>query len=171
MQELQAIEIEPFRKVLAASRVDAVMTAHVVYPALDERFPATLSYDILQLLRTDLDFDGLIITDSLTMEAIVDTWTVGEAAVLAVESGADIISLKSASDVHEVFSSLIEAVRSGRLAEDRVDESVERVLELKRRIGVGAAWSGDPVGVGSRQNLDVAASIFASARRAGCTSS
>ncbi|MGH7408931.1 MAG: beta-N-acetylhexosaminidase, partial [Candidatus Methylomirabilales bacterium] len=84
--------LAPFRAAVAA-QVASIMTAHVRYPALDPDLPATLSPQILTLLRRDLGFDGVVISDDLLMQAITKTWPVEEAAVLALEAGADTVLL------------------------------------------------------------------------------
>lgn len=168
-EELRLTELAPFRDVISNANVDAVMTAHVLYPALDETWPATLSPSILSLLRDDLGFTGVVITDALTMGAIADTWTVGEAAVLAVEAGVDILAFKSSTDVEEVFASILAAVDDGRLTERRIDESVSRILTLKDSLGVGPDWAGDPADVGSLAHREVGAKVIGAALAAGCT--
>ena len=109
------------------------MTAHIVYPAFDPDRPATLSPTILtDLLRKELGFDGLLITDDMEMKAIDDRYRSGEAAVMAVEAGADIVMvLWTPPKQIEVFDALLSAVKSGRISEARLDQSVERILKSK----------------------------------------
>lgn len=136
---LDRVELAPFRSAIAAG-VDAIMTAHVTFPALDPRpgVPATLSPAALTgLLREEMGFSGLIMTDALEMKAVSDHFAVGEAAVLAVLAGADIILVGQAPDAAlEAQAALLAAVRSGRVRAEVLDAAVGRVLHLKRRLGL-----------------------------------
>lgn len=134
---LDRLELVPFRAALSAG-VDAVMTAHVALPALTgDALPATLSPKVTtDLLRRELKFDGLVVTDSLGMGAITKGFPDGEASVRAVLAGADVAltppELKASLDALEA------AVNSGRLSRERVDESVRRILRAKYRLGLAA---------------------------------
>ena len=97
-KRLNQIELPPFRDVIAAG-VDSVMTAHLLLPQLDPDRPATLSSAVLgDLLRKELGFDGLVVTDALVMEAITARHGAAEAAVLAFEAGADLILMPADAD-------------------------------------------------------------------------
>ena len=126
------LSYNPFAAAIDAD-VAAIMTAHIVYPALDANRPATLSPTILtDLLRKELRFDGLIITDDMEMKAIDDRYRSGEAAVMAIEAGADIVMvLWTPTKQIEVFDALLLAVKSGRISQARLDQSVERILKSK----------------------------------------
>ena len=132
LERIHALELQPFRAAIDAD-VAAVMTAHIVYPAFDADRPATLSPTILtDLLRQELGFDGLLITDDMEMKAIDDRYRSGEAAVMAVEAGADIVMvLWTPAKQIEVFDALLSAVKSGRISQARLDQSVERILKSK----------------------------------------
>ena len=132
LKRIHALELQPFRAAIAAD-VAAIMTAHIVYPALDADRPATISSTILtDLLRKELRFDGLIITDDMEMKAIDDRYQSGEAAVMAIEAGADIVMvLWTPVKQIEVFDALLSAVKSGRISQARLDQSVERILKSK----------------------------------------
>jgi beta-N-acetylhexosaminidase len=124
----------PFRAAVAAG-VQAVMTGHLLVPGLDDA-PATISRPILSgLLRGELGFDGLIFTDALEMQGISGARGVPEAAVLALAAGADALCL--GHDLHEeaveqVHAAIVDAVRSGRLAEERVAGAAQRVAAVCR---------------------------------------
>jgi beta-N-acetylhexosaminidase len=132
---LYALELVPFRAAVAAG-VDSVMTAHVALPLLTgDELPATLSPKVTtDLLRRELKFDGLVVTDSLGMGAITKGFPGGEASVRAILAGADVAltppELKASLDALE------EAVNSKRLPRERVDESVRRILRAKYRLGL-----------------------------------
>lgn len=133
---LDTLELAPFRRAIAEG-VDAVMTAHVQMPGLlgPGSPPATLAPEILTgLLRADLGFDGLLLTDALTMGAITDGYGIGEASVRALEAGADV--LLSPKDVPLAIDAVVAAVESGRVSAERVDASVRRILEAKARMGL-----------------------------------
>jgi beta-N-acetylhexosaminidase len=133
MERLMELELAPFIKAIEGG-VDAIMSAHVVFEALeDSSVPSTLSYRILtELLRGQLGFKGLIVTDCLEMKAISEGVGVAEGAVRALEAGADILLVS-----HELerqiaaIEAVIAAVESGRIPESRIDESVLRVMTYK----------------------------------------
>ena len=129
---LDAVELVPFRAAIAAG-LAAVMTAHILFPALDPELPATLSPAILTgLLREELGFDGLIITDDLEMRGVADKWGAPEAAVLAVEAGADILlCCHEWQTQRAVHAALTAAVQTGRLTESRLDQSLTRIAVAK----------------------------------------
>ncbi len=129
LDQLKSTEFIPFKAGIEAG-AGMVMTAHVLAPLInDNNLPATLSKPILNILREDLGFDGVIITDGLEMNAISAFYPEDEAVVLAVEAGVDILLLPN--DLESAYSAVLNAVRNGRLTEQRIDESVRRILTLK----------------------------------------
>lgn len=134
---LESLEWAPFRAAIA-NGVDSIMTAHIAVPALDDpALPATLSPKILTgVLRDDLGFKGIIVTDALDMGGIAHGFTVGDASVRALEAGADVLLMPS--DPKAAIDAVVAAVKSGRLTEKRLDESVMRILTAKARVGLGA---------------------------------
>lgn len=142
LAELEALELIPFRAAIA-SGVPAVMVAHLLVRELDDALPATLSPQIVDgLLREDLGFDGVVFTDDLTMGAISNTWGIGEAAVMAVEAGCDVLLVCHGRDnLAAAREALLDAVNSGRISAQRLDESVSRILRLK----LDCALNNDPV--------------------------
>ena len=135
-ERLQAIELPPFRAAVDAG-VGAFMTAHIWLPRLESEkgLPATLSKPILtDLLRNDLGFEGVLFTDSMGMRGVTSSFGAADAAVRAIEAGADV--LVSPPDVEVVYHALQEAVRSGRITEARLDQSVRRVLQAKKNLGL-----------------------------------
>ncbi|HEY6187234.1 MAG TPA: glycoside hydrolase family 3 N-terminal domain-containing protein [Pyrinomonadaceae bacterium] len=136
-ERLEQIELAPFRDAVRRG-VRAVMTAHINVPALDheakEARPATLSPALVDgILRREFGFDGLIFTDALSMGAVADRYGPGEAAVLAVEAGCDVVLYPV--DAEAAHAALVAAVASGRLTPERIDESARRILRAK-------AWCG-----------------------------
>jgi len=132
LERLHQVELPPFATAIAAG-VDAVMTAHLHIPALDAHYPATLSKATLtNLLRQQMGFEGLIVTDALIMGAITHTYGPYEAAVLAVEAGADVLLMPV--DPEGCIKAVIEAVTTGRIAPERILASVERLWRAKQRV-------------------------------------
>ncbi|WP_293351265.1 MULTISPECIES: glycoside hydrolase family 3 N-terminal domain-containing protein [unclassified Microcoleus] len=131
---LAQIELPPFVGAIAAG-VDAVMSAHLLIPAWDEEFPATLSRKILiGKLRQELGFDGLIVTDALVMGAIANKYGANEAAVLAAEAGADVLLMPL--DPEGAILAVCEAVTQGRLDISQIKESVKRIWKAKIKVGL-----------------------------------
>ncbi len=123
-ERLAAIELPPFEQAIAAG-VASVMTAHLMLPALDPERPATLSKPVLTgLLRQKLGFGGLVVTDALVMEAITGRYGAGEAAVLALEAGADLVLMPA--DAAAAIAAIAAAVASGRLNREQLEASAER---------------------------------------------
>ena len=123
-ERLDEIELPPFRKLIATG-VDAVMTAHLMLPELDPQQPATLSRTVLtDLLRRELEFDGLVVTDALVMEAIAARHGAAEAAVLAFDAGADLILMPA--DATAAIDGLVGALSSGRIPVQRLEDAIRR---------------------------------------------
>jgi beta-glucosidase-like glycosyl hydrolase len=132
-------DLRPFRAASAAG-VDAVMTAHVVYPALDPERPATLSGPILRgLLREEMGFDGLVVTDAIIMEGLTKGGDEGSASVEAVAAGCDVLLYPQ--DLDGVAAALDDALAHGRLDAARVDDALRRVDAAARRVAGGPAGS------------------------------
>jgi beta-N-acetylhexosaminidase len=130
LEDLREEELLPFRAGIEAG-ADMVMVGHLTVPALDE-VPAPFSYAIVtELLRNELGFDGVVISDALQMDAL-GSWTSGEAAVLAVRAGVDLRLCPS--DRTGTLEALEAAVEDGTISEGRIDESVLRILRMKLSI-------------------------------------
>lgn len=137
-QQLDSIDLPPFRSAIAAG-VLSIMTAHIVVPALDPSgSPATLSRPIVTgLLRGEMHYDGVVVTDSLRMEAVRQTYGDDRVAVLAILAGVD--QLLDPPDLKLAYNAVLSAVRSGEIPGTRLDASVARILRLKRQLGLIAA--------------------------------
>ncbi|MBQ0828272.1 glycoside hydrolase family 3 protein [Streptomyces tagetis] len=146
-------DLRPFRAAIAAGS-RAVMSAHILVPALDAERPATLSRRILlDLLRGELGFDGLIVTDGMEMRAIADAYGIERGSVLAIAAGADAIcvggGLADEETVRRLCDALVAAVRSGELPEERLADAARRVRDLadwtaRAAAGRADADAGDP---------------------------
>lgn len=146
---LEEVEFYPFKKAIKAG-VDSIMTAHIYFPAIEpeERIPTTLSARVLTgLLREKLDYQGLIVTDCMEMNAIVKTTGTVAGAIKTIEAGSDMVLISHTLEKQKMaIEALIQAVRSGRILEERIEESVVRILELKeKRIGLSRESVNKPV--------------------------
>jgi beta-N-acetylhexosaminidase len=135
---MDSVELRPFKDAIEAG-MGAIMTAHISVPALNGgiREASTLSPLVMtRILREELGFDGIVFTDAMDMAAIARMHSAGEAAVRAIEAGADVILMPP--NVQQAIDGIVEAIRTGRLDEARVNTSVMRVLDKKEEIGLDA---------------------------------
>lgn len=158
---LRARDLPPFEAAVLAG-VRAVMTAHIVFPAIDRR-PATLSPDVLELLRGDLGFSGVVVSDAVDMQAIAGGVGRGPGAALALAAGVDLVCLGNPNDpagnvgnddeatYREVHTAVVDAVVGGQLLLDRLEESVRHIAEL-------AWWVGENRAAGLAADAEVARS-------------
>ncbi len=132
-ERLQKVELRPFKEAIE-SGADAVIVGHLIVEAYDRENPASFSKSVItELLREELFFDGVVITDDLVMGAIEKYYSIGDAAVKSIQAGGDILLLGHGyTPVNEVLTSLKTAVASGKLTEERINQSVERILTLKQ---------------------------------------
>lgn len=135
--EWESVDAPPFRAAVKRG-VDTIMTAHIVVPALDPSGqPATLSKPIItDILRGELGYDGVVITDALTMQGVRDGFGDDRIPVLALQAGVDQLLMPAPGKLDIAYNAVLNAVRSGELTEKRIDESVERVLRLKVKRGL-----------------------------------
>lgn len=134
LKELKELELIPFKRAIDDG-ADVVMVAHILLPELDKINPASMSKAVMtDILRKQLNFTGVIITDDMTMGAIVEHFDIGKAAVESVKAGSDIILIgHDYNNVVKIISSLKTAVENGEISEQRLNESVERIIQLKRK--------------------------------------
>lgn len=133
-ERLEAVELPPFRRAVEQG-ITTMMTAHVLYKHLDDQLPATLSPVIIdQLLRQELKYDGVVLTDDLEMQAIADHYGVGDAAVRAFVAGCDVLLIcKDREREVTAFEAMEQAVASGAISLDRLNQSAARIARLKQR--------------------------------------
>lgn len=148
LAELEELELRPFRQAIDTTcvygtyggdtSIPAVMVAHILLSQVDPDYPASLSHKVVTgLLREEMGFDGVVCTDDLTMGAVSNTYGMGEAAVLAVEAGCDLLLVcHGADNLTAARDALLEAVVNGRISVERLDESVYRILALKAEYGL-----------------------------------
>jgi beta-N-acetylhexosaminidase len=161
-EQWEQLDAPPFKAAIR-QQIDMIMTAHLSFPALDDSGdPATLSRAIMTgVLREELGFKGVIITDSLAMQGVRDLYGDAEVAVRALLAGVDQLLMTPAMD--DAYAAVVDAVETGRLTQADLDAKVERVLRLKYRRGVVARPYANPdrlsALVGTPRNLDAAATI------------
>ncbi|MFG3339231.1 glycoside hydrolase family 3 protein [Glycomyces sp. NPDC048151] len=160
-EEWERIDAPPFTAAIGAG-TDMVMSGHLQFPALDDSLkPATLSGPIITgLLREQLGFDGVVVTDSLEMEGVRSEYGDERVPVMALQAGVDMLLMPP--DFPLAYESVLAAVASGELTEERIDASVRRLLALKFARGIAAEPGTDPSGtdvVGSDAHREVAADI------------
>jgi beta-N-acetylhexosaminidase len=133
LDDLKKSDLIPFQKGIDDG-VSAIMVGHISLPnIITDGTPASLSAEIIDgLLRNDMGYEGVVITDAMNMNAINDKYTPKEAAVMAIEAGADIVLMSK--DFRAAYQGILEEVESGRISEERIDESVERIVRLKLEI-------------------------------------
>jgi beta-N-acetylhexosaminidase len=132
LARMQSVELVTFQAAIRAG-AKAVMTAHTIYPPYDKTYPSTLSPAILTgLLRKELGFEGVIVSDAIGMAAILKKWPLPKACAMAIKAGVDTILLKADDESRsQCFFGIKSAVESGELSEDRVNEAVRRLLAMK----------------------------------------
>lgn len=134
-------DLPPFRAAVAAG-VPMVMVGHLLYPTIDPERPASLSPDAISLLRRELGFDGVVVTDDLGMVGASGEGSPGRAAVEAVKAGADLLIIVGPyGDQVEAYEAVIGAVEAGEISRGRVEEAFQRVREVKDRYPLYAANS------------------------------
>ena len=131
-KRMQEVELYPFKAAIDAG-VQAIMTGHSVYPAYDNKYPTTLSEKILTgLLREELGFNGVIVSDAIGMAAILKKWPLPQACAMAIKAGCDTILLKADDESRsQCFFGVLQAVRTGFLSEERLNEAVTHLLNMK----------------------------------------
>lgn len=136
-----AAELEPYRRLIQTGKVQAVMTAHVFNTELDARYPATMSEAVITgLLRRQLGFEGVVVTDDLAMGALVDHYSLEDILVRAVLAGADVLCLSNNGETYDphiarkAVELIFKAVQDGRIPQQRIEESYRRIMKLKRNI-------------------------------------
>lgn len=138
LPELESQELIPFKRAIEAG-ADMIMTAHILLPHIDPDYPATISKKVIHdLLREKLNFTGVIITDDMTMQGLTDHFEIGQAAVQSIQAGSDIILVAHEYEtIFSVYDALKTAIENDEINEDRLDESLERIIKLKEDYQLG----------------------------------
>lgn len=173
-ETLETRELVPFQMAVDAG-VAAVMVAHIDFTALDDvpNLPASLSPDIITgLLREDMGFDGLIMTDAMDMNAVDLYYNFYDAVVMAINAGVDVLSMGPGIGLpiaEQAIQRVVAEVNAGNIPESRIDESVERILATKERFNVLNWQPLDPATVDERMNLAAHGDVFDRLYQAGAT--
>ncbi len=144
-EEIKEMELVPFKAAIEAG-VDMIMTAHIQFPNIESEkkngliLPATLSKTFLtDILKTDMGFDGIIMTDSMLMDAIIEYFSMEEACITAINAGVDILlmpinlsSERDAKDLEKLINAIKAAVSSGEISEERINDAVKRIIRAKK---------------------------------------
>ncbi len=152
---LSHVDLFPYRELLATGNVHSVMIAHAAFPEhrLQERdengklLPSSLSYNfVTSLLRGELGFDGLCITDDLEMGAIIKNYGIGEACKMAVAAGNDMLAIcADPNAVREGYQAVLKAAESNELSTDRIDESLKRIADVKSKLSLPLTFEIDRI--------------------------
>ncbi|MFC4599445.1 beta-N-acetylhexosaminidase [Cohnella hongkongensis] len=150
VDDLEELEWIPFRAAIHEG-ADAVMIAHILFPRIDPDAPSSLSKIVItDLLRGKLGYEGVVITDDMTMGAIARNYGIEDASLQSLQAGSDLILVAHGYDtVHQVYDRLLQAAKSGELPESRLDESVRRIISLK----LSYRLSDDPIPTPSAEEL------------------
>lgn len=134
VKQLEQLELIPFKKAIEAD-TDAIMVAHILLPQLDKTYPASMSAPIItDLLRKQMGYNGLVMTDDMTMKAITNHYGIAQAAVQSVKAGSDVVLIAhDPANTIAVIDALKAAVESNKISEQQIDQSVMRIIELKEK--------------------------------------
>lgn len=162
------MELKPYIELIKSKSIYGIMTAHILYPALldkdEDRVPATLSRNIItNLLRKELGFEGIIVSDSLAMKGIKNLYGVEKSAVMTLKSGHDIILQDYSTDPDITIDALVNAVESGEIEEEQINESLKRILDVRENMGILANKLIDiekaRQDIGSKENMKLSEAI------------
>ncbi len=129
----------PYREMIASGNCDMVMVSHLYHHDIDSIYPASLSKKAIEgLLRTELGWDGVVVSDDMQMRAITDEYGFSDAVIMGINAGVDLFvfsRFSNSSDIAGEFIEVIsEGVKSGKISEERLNQAVERVLTLRKRV-------------------------------------
>lgn len=142
--ELSETDLFPYRELLKSGNVHSVMVAHAAFPNSDlqeidqngKLLPSSLSFNFInKLLRRDLGFNGLVITDDLEMGAILKNYGIGEACKMAILAGEDMLSIcADPKNIYEGYNAVLKAFQTGEISEERINESIQRIAAVKEKV-------------------------------------
>ncbi len=131
MEEFQKIDFIPFKKA-SRSRVEFIMMAHLVCDAIDPNLPCTLSTKAYELLRSELKYKGIIITDDMYMDAVRKKWGIEKASLMAYQAGADILCHRHLEDAQKALEELKNNYKTKKISKERVEDSFDRIINIKK---------------------------------------
>lgn len=148
LEELNNLEFVPFKNAID-SGADVVMVSSIVLSSIDSEYPATMSKKVItDILRDKLKFDGIIVTDDMTMGAIIDNYNLTDAVIMSINAGSDIVLVCHGYD--DIINSIVavkDAVSSNIISEERIDESVYRILKLKEKYNINSDLTSKPIDI------------------------
>ncbi len=138
LSQLESIDWAPYRSLIQQGNVHMVMVTHEIVTSVDNTQPSSLSYKLVTgILRNQMGFQGVIMTDSLTMEGITAFYSPGQAAALAIEAGSDLLmGARSPDEVAVMINGIKQAINAGQISQKRINDSVYRILMLKYQMGL-----------------------------------
>lgn len=138
IDQIEAVELAPYRNLIATGQVQMIMSTDLLMTAIDKNLPAELSPAIMTgVLRDELGYDGVVVTDALYMQGIAKKYSMATAAAMAIEAGNDMMEgAFSAYSVADMKQAIVDAMNRGDITPQRIDESVRRILLLKMRMGI-----------------------------------
>ena len=173
-ERIDSVELVPFQRAIEAG-VAAVMVGHLWYPALDPtpNMPASLSRPVItDLLRDEMGYEGLIVTDAMDMNAVDLNYNLYDAVVMAIQAGVDVVAMgpsNSSEIVAQAMQRVVDEVRAGAIPEERINESVRRILAAKTQFGLMDWQPLDPAAAAERVNAEAHHALFEELYRAGVT--
>ncbi|QDU72594.1 beta-N-acetylhexosaminidase [Mucisphaera calidilacus] len=160
MQRLEAVELPPFRAAADAD-IASIMTAHIIFEAIDTQHPATMSQPVIHgLLRQSMGYDGVVVSDDLEMKAIANNYAVPEAAVHAIAAGVDLLLCCHTNELaNESIDAIAQAVEDGRIPRERLEQANRRLDTLCQRFVVGPVDKPDLACLDAAEHRDVVSEI------------
>lgn len=159
MEHIENIELYPFKEAIKDD-VECIMISHISFPALEKsNIPATLSQSIVNgLLRQELNYKGVVMTDCMEMNAIANRYDIGEAVIMAIKAGNDIVLISHTYELQkEAINKVMKAVHEGILSEERIDQSVQRIMKLKEKLdlnSISRSWEEDKEKLAKTEHLE-----------------
>ncbi|OPF51344.1 glycoside hydrolase family 3 [Clostridium baratii] len=134
INRLNSFEFVPFKTAIQ-NGADAVMVGHILLPKIDNKYPSSMSYEIVtNILRKDLGFNGLVVSDDMTMGAITENYSIEEAAVKSINAGVDLLLVcQKYENTENVLKALKEAVLNGRISKERLDNALYNIISIKKK--------------------------------------
>jgi len=130
--ELYKTHIYTFKEIIEKGKTDIVMLSHVIYKNIDPKNPASLSKNIISILREELKFNGIIMTDSMDMKAITSKYDIKDAAVISIKNGSDMV-LIGRYDPEKVKKQIVKSLKSGEISTKKIEESYKRITDIKKK--------------------------------------
>lgn len=144
INRLNSFEFVPFKTAIQ-NGADAVMVGHILLPKIDSKYPSSMSYEIVtNILRKDLGFNGLIVSDDMTMGAITENYSIEEASIKAINAGVDLLLVcQKYENTENVLKALKEAVLNGTISKERLDNALYNIISIKKKYLLNKGYDND----------------------------